>query len=87
MRNKTQAYKGNGKHGWESVDEQEVVDGHVGAQHLTLRLRVPGGWLYRVVNTTGFNGALAIADTMTFVPLPAILVQGEGQTSKGRHAL
>lgn len=36
-----QEYKGNGKHRWESVVEEE--DGTVDTE----RLRVPGGWLYR----------------------------------------
>jgi hypothetical protein len=42
-----QEYKGNGKHVWE-----DVIIGD------TVRLRVPGGWLYYTVGTT------------TFVPVP-----------------
>jgi hypothetical protein len=43
-----QEYKGNGNHDWEEVTED------------TLRLRVPGGWLYKDRSYT----------CMTFVPVP-----------------
>jgi hypothetical protein len=45
--NGAQKYLGNGAHDWEDV-----------TNHLTQRLRVPGGWLYR-------DGS-----TMSFVPVP-----------------
>lgn len=50
-----QAYKGNGKHEWE-------VSCSAGRDFSTWRLRVPGGWLYRVGTS---------ATATTFVPVPA----------------
>lgn len=46
-----QTYKGNGKHTWELV-----IEG-------TVRLRVPGGWLYRDTFVGG----------TTFVPVPEVV--------------
>lgn len=59
----SQAYKGNGAHAWEVVTK-EVVAGRYGAplSRTTSRLRVPGGYLYRV---TGF--------AMSFVPMPGVV--------------
>ena len=58
--NGPQAYKGNGKHFWETVvegdEEEDVV--------AILRLRVPGGWLYSSDDD---------ACPMTFVPTPAVV--------------
>ena len=47
-----QEYKGNGKHDWEEVGDSNVR-----------RLRVPGGWLYRI----GFTAS------SVFVPLPDVV--------------
>jgi len=52
-----QEYKGNGQHSWEVV----VPAGRTTGQ--TMRLRVPGGWVYRY----GVNGA------PVFVPMPAVV--------------
>jgi hypothetical protein len=49
----TQEYKGNGKHGWETVTSD------------TMRLRVPGGWLYSF-ETDSAHG-------VTFVPMPEVV--------------
>ena len=51
----TQEYRGNGKHQWEGV----ISDG--GFQ--LMRLRVPGGWLYRDQKT----------QTVTLVPMPEVV--------------
>lgn len=77
---KKQSYEGNGKHGWEHV---VTVDNRPRSYDETTRLRVPGGWLY--ANTV--QRGVVTATTMTFVPLPAVLVQHKGETSKGKHAL
>ena len=45
----SQRYKGNGKHYWEPVAGSDT------------RLRVPGGWLYCVVNS------------VVFVPMPVVV--------------
>lgn len=58
--NGPQAYKGNGKHDWETVVEGDEVEDVVEV----IRLRVPGGWLY----STDLDEA-----PMTFVPTPAIV--------------
>lgn len=47
-----QEYKGNGKHSWEVVTEQ------------TVRLRVPGGWLY------GRRVGSSVLAHRVFVPVP-----------------
>lgn len=52
-----QEYKGNGKHKWEPVERDGIAD------TTTVRLRVPGGWLYRVTCGT-------YTKAMTFVPVP-----------------
>lgn len=51
-----QEYRGNGKHEWETV---------VGN---TVRLRVPGGWLY----SKTFGGSQVSSNT-TFVPVPEVV--------------
>ena len=53
-----QAYKGNGKHTWEIVNKTNGTK--------TLRLRVPGGWLYTVDDKQN------LTITTTFVPMPDI---------------
>jgi hypothetical protein len=53
-----QAYKGNGKHTWESVDRTDDI--------VTTRLRVPGGWLYRVARNE-------FTKSVTFVPVPEVV--------------
>lgn len=58
--NGPQAYKGNGKHDWETVVEGDEDDDVVSI----LRLRVPGGWLYSSDDD---------ACPMTFVPTPAVV--------------
>lgn len=40
-----QAYLGNGKHQWEAVVPAQQMEEHI---RPTWRLRVPGGWLYKV---------------------------------------
>lgn len=55
----SQEYKGNGKHKWEAV----VFDGEDFEVCNTMRLRVPGGWLYK-------ND---YASAMTFVPMPEVV--------------
>lgn len=57
-----QAYRGNGKHMWE-----RVTDG-------TARLRVPGGWLYKTIDTAG---KLLITRAVTFVPMPEVVRQAK----------
>ena len=81
---KTQAYKGNGKHTWEIVHSAA----NAMVMENTTRLRVPGGWLYRacILTKDGDTLTSSVMST-TFVPLPAVLVQGKGDSSKGRHAL
>lgn len=49
-----QSYKGNGNHKWED------------AAYDTMRLRVPGGWLYR-------SGAYPASVAMVFVPMPEVV--------------
>lgn len=82
---KKQTYKGNGSHMWEEVAIVEI-DGNYDE---TMRLRVPGGWLYhneaQVIDPV--TGETRVSRSMVFVPLPAVLVQGKGETSKGKHAL
>lgn len=56
----SQAYEGNGKHVWEDAVQREHLDGH------TYRLRVPGGWLYSVVNEDG-------SSSLAFVPMPIVV--------------
>jgi hypothetical protein len=53
-----QAYKGNGKHTWEKVAETKGTR--------TVRLRVPGGWLYT------HDDAVYQTTTTTFVPMPDV---------------
>lgn len=52
----SQKYLGNGKHRWEYVVDDEGR---------TMRLRVPGGYLYRYLAITG--------PTMVFVPMPQVV--------------
>lgn len=54
----SQAYKGNGNHAWESV----VDVGYDRMRPCTIRLRVPGGYLYRVFGSG-----------TTFVPMPEVV--------------
>jgi hypothetical protein len=42
MKKPSQAYKGNGKHTWEAVVDQDDDNSYP-----TRRLRVPGGYIYR----------------------------------------
>ena len=46
----------------------EVVDRNYDSSRMTLRMRVPGGWLYRVVIHPHKSDQ---RDTMVFVPEPA----------------
>ena len=67
----SQEYLGNGKHKWEDVtvnakendQGQKMIDG-------TQRLRVPGGWLYRVL---GINPVVGMVQNITFVPMPEVV--------------
>lgn len=59
-----QAYKGNGKHTWERVTKTEDGEGCD-----TMRLRVPGGWLYSTPIYA--DGEFVTANTV-FVPMPNI---------------
>jgi len=52
-----QAYKGNGKHEWESV------------AYAVERLRVPGGWLYQTYNGDNYE----VSKAVTFVPVPEVV--------------
>jgi hypothetical protein len=54
-----QDYRGNGEHGWEDVTRGFDI-------HNTVRLRVPGGWLYKVTHLGSFF-------TTTFVPMPEVV--------------
>ena len=47
-------------HGWELVDRNEE------AAHKTLRMRVPGGWIYRFRNCNAPHPV----DSLCFVPDP-----------------
>lgn len=60
----SQAYLGNGFHSWEVVvDSAERNSIHyVAQQPRTMRLRVPGGYLYRVFGSG-----------TTFVPMPSVV--------------
>lgn len=60
--NGAQAYRGNGKHGWETVTGG------------TERLRVPGGWLYRTTATKlNVIGKEDVSVTTAFVPVPEVV--------------
>ena len=50
-----QEYKGSGNHDWEDIGDNSHV--------VVRRLRVPGGWLYRVGYTS----------STTFVPMPEVV--------------
>lgn len=52
-----QEYKGNGAHGWETVN----ADGP------TERLRVPGGWLYRDGGGAGTMCFVPLPETVGYV--------------------
>jgi len=54
----SQEYRGNGNHEWEDV--------HSDFSGSTTRLRVPGGWLYLVLNEKQ-------RFTTTFVPMPDVV--------------
>jgi hypothetical protein len=84
---KQQTYKGNGNHGWEPVCSDSEADKGFAASDITDRLRVPGGWLYRTNQTLIIGDQQSVANALVFVPLPAVLVQGKGEASKGKHAL
>lgn len=71
-----QDYKGNGKHNWESViDINNVVDlGGTNTYENTMRLRVPGGWLYRTESVNAMDDVINDrVINVTFVPMPATL--------------
>lgn len=61
----TQEYKGNGNHDWEHVVDFCAFSND-GPPDSTYRLRVPGGWLYRIVDDEGTTGCV-------FVPVPNIV--------------
>jgi hypothetical protein len=61
-----QTYKGNGEHDWELV--------HSTSDTFSDRLRVPGGWLYRVVTNTHYIGiAYGTVVNTVFVPMPEVV--------------
>jgi hypothetical protein len=59
-----QTYRGNGEHTWEEVKFLNDV--------ITDRLRVPGGWLYRVTMDPTFNDGLG-GFNVVFVPMPEVV--------------
>lgn len=56
-----QEYKGNGNHKWETASVGFVS---------TMRLRVPGGWLYRYGSGLSTDGTVS---AMVFVPVPDVV--------------
>jgi hypothetical protein len=52
----------SGSRGWESlrIDTADSLD----------RICVPGGWLYRTVIHHNYEGDVAVAVAMCFVPIP-----------------
>lgn len=67
---KSQEYRGNGHHEWEPVTSLM----HELGVHQTLRLRVPGGWLYQssIYMNLPQTEEHFTCDTV-FVPMPAVV--------------
>jgi len=68
----SQEYRGNGAHQWEVVDTDINEEQRRGDQ--TMRLRVPGGWLYRNAVSVGLSdGGVIMNHNTVFVPMPAVV--------------
>lgn len=63
---KSQEYRGNGNHEWEHA-QNDAPEDHLSS--LVNRLRVPGGWLYRVYSSVGPKHEISIV----FVPMPEVV--------------
>jgi hypothetical protein len=66
----SQEYLGNGNHDWEEVTVNVMNKKDGNYIDATQRLRVPGGWLYRVL---GLNPIVGLVQNVTFVPMPEVV--------------
>lgn len=63
---KSQEYRGNGNHEWETVAVAELT--------FVDRLRVPGGWLYRTTtDNRTINTSISGGSAVVFVPMPEVV--------------
>lgn len=71
----SQEYRGNGNHEWETVVEgRELI--HLNDTCISTnvnRLRVPGGWLYRVERIMNDHKERSCVSETVFVPMPEVV--------------